>query len=100
MAKTRYAIVGAGHRSHMYLDAITGPHAAQAELVAICEPNPVRAQHAAARTEDRGAARPAIWKPAELEAMIRESSVDRVIVCSRDDTHAEMIIRSLDAGAD
>ena len=43
MTLRRYAVVGAGHRSQMYVDAITGPYADRAVLVAICEPNPVRA---------------------------------------------------------
>ena len=32
--------------------------------------------------------------------MIRDERVDRVIICSRDDLHAELIVRSLEAGAD
>ena len=34
MTRTRYALVGAGHRAQMYVDAITGTHADRAELVA------------------------------------------------------------------
>ena len=45
MSHRRYALVGAGHRAQMYVDAITGRYADEAVLVAICEPNPVRARY-------------------------------------------------------
>ena len=100
MSKTRYALLGAGHRSQMYVDAMTGEHAGGAELVAIVEPNPVRAAYAADRAVSRGAAAPGLWTPDDLEALIATERIDRVIVCARDDLHAELIVRSLEAGAD
>ncbi len=100
MTKTRYALLGAGHRSQMYVDAITGDHADRADLVAVCEPNPVRAAHAVDRAVSRGAAAPSVWGPDRLEEMIAAERIDRVIICARDDLHAELIVRSLDAGAD
>ncbi|WP_127473337.1 Gfo/Idh/MocA family protein [Microbacterium sulfonylureivorans] len=100
MSHRRYAVVGAGHRSQMYIDAITGTYADRALLVAICEPNPVRAQFYVDRVVASGAAAPAVYGPDDLEAMIRAERVDRVIVVARDDLHAELIVRSLDAGAD
>ena len=100
MSKTRYALLGAGHRSQMYVDAMTGEHAGGAELVAIVEPNPVRAAYAADRAVSRGAAAPGLWTPDDLETLIATERIDRVIVCARDDLHAELIVRSLEAGAD
>src|SRR5918994_6000819 len=100
MSHVRYAVVGAGHRSQMYVDAITGPYRDRAVLVALCEPNPVRAQYYVDRATAAGATAPAVYGPDDLEAMIRGERVDRVIVCARDDLHAELIVRSLDAGAD
>lgn len=100
MSHRRYAVVGAGHRSQMYVDAITGPYADRAELVAICEPNPVRAAYYVERAVAAGSPAPAVYGPDDLEAMIRAERVDRVIVCARDDLHASLIVRSLDAGAD
>lgn len=100
MTKTRYALAGAGHRAQMYVDAIAGSHSPRAELVAIIEPNPVRATYYVERLTDAGAAAPAVGTPDQLEQLIREQSVDRVIICSRDDLHAELIVRSLEAGAD
>ncbi|WP_102194646.1 Gfo/Idh/MocA family protein [Microbacterium aurantiacum] len=100
MTKTRYAIAGAGHRAQMYVDAIIGTHRDRAELVAICEPNPTRALYHSDIVTAAGLPAPRIGAPAELEQLIREESVDRVIICARDDLHSELIIRSLEAGAD
>ncbi|MFT4156678.1 MAG: Gfo/Idh/MocA family oxidoreductase [Microbacterium sp.] len=100
MPKTRYALAGAGHRAQLYVDAILGAHSERAELGAIVEPNPVRAEHYAKQVSDAAAPAPRLATPDELEAVIREEYVDRVIICSRDDLHAELIVRSLEAGAD
>ena len=100
MSHRRYALVGAGHRAQMYVDAIIGRYADDAALVAICEPNPVRAQYYVDRVIEAGLPAPAVYGPDDLEAMVREQRVDRVVICARDDLHAPLIVRSLDAGAD
>ncbi|WP_341956468.1 Gfo/Idh/MocA family oxidoreductase [Microbacterium sp. LWH13-1.2] len=100
MTKTRYAVAGAGARAQMYVEGIIGTHRDRAELVAIIEPNPVRAELYADRIAEVGAPAPRLAAPDELEQVIRDEHVDRVIICSRDDLHAELIVRSLEAGAD
>jgi len=100
MVRTRYALVGAGHRAQMYVHALLDLYTDRAELVAICEPNPARAEHYAALVADARQAAPSVWVPDRLEEMIDRERVDRVIVCARDDRHAELIVRALDAGAD
>ncbi|MFE6735402.1 Gfo/Idh/MocA family protein [Microbacterium sp. NPDC057650] len=100
MTRTRYALIGAGHRAQMYVGAITGTFADRAELVAICEPNPARAAFHADNVAASGAPRPSLWTPDGLERMIRDEHVDRVVICSKDSTHAALIVRALDAGAD
>lgn len=100
MTKTRYALAGAGARAQMYIEGILGTHRDRAELVAIIEPNPVRAALYAGRIAEVGAPAPRLATPDELEQVIRDEQVDRVIICSRDDLHAELIVRSLEAGAD
>jgi predicted dehydrogenase len=100
MSHRRYAVVGAGHRASMYVNAITGEYSARAELVAICEPNPVRAQYYVDATTAAGHPAPTVWHPDALEDMIRAERVDRVVICARDDLHAPLIVRALDAGAD
>jgi len=104
MPRTRYALVGAGHRAQMYVDAIVGTYTDRAELVAICEPNPVRAAHYVDQvthaTGDAAKTTPTTWHPDRLEDMIRDERIDRVIICARDDQHAPLIVRALEAGAD
>ena len=68
MSHRRYALVGAGHRAQMYVDAITGRYRDDAALVAICEPNPVRAQYYVDRVVEAGFPAPAVYGPDDLEA--------------------------------
>ena len=100
MSSLRYALVGSGHRAQMYVDAILGAHSDVAELVALSDPNPTRIDYYATRMRDAGAAEPSRWHPDDLERMVAEASVDRVIVTSPDVTHAALIVRALEAGAD
>ncbi|GAB3794300.1 Gfo/Idh/MocA family oxidoreductase [Humibacter antri] len=104
--RTRYAIVGTGSRAQMYIDAIIGPHADVAELVAALDPNQGRLEHyvnhvaqqvRAGSAPDAGT--PVTAHPDELERIIRDERVERVIVTSPDFTHAEYVSRALRAGA-
>jgi predicted dehydrogenase len=101
-AKRRYVVVGTGHRVQMYFGAMAGPHRDDAELVGMLDPNPGRlAVHASWLTEaglDVGSV--LTGHPDELERVIAETRADRVIITSPDFTHADLIVRSLDAGAD
>jgi predicted dehydrogenase len=98
--RLRYAVVGAGHRAGMYVDALAGDHAADGEIVAWVEPNPVRAAvHEARVAAAVGGTRP-VYHPDDLEKAIDAQRVDRVIVTSVDSTHAEMVSRAMRAGAD
>ena len=54
MPRYRYALVGVGSRAQMYLDAITGDHAATSELVAWSDPNPGRLDWSLARVPALG----------------------------------------------
>lgn len=100
MTPQRYAVVGAGVRAQMYVGAITGTYADRATLVAICEPNPVRARFHADQVVAAGQPAPTVYAPDQLETMIRTEKIDRVIITARDDQHADLIVRTLDAGAD
>lgn len=95
---TRYALIGSGHRAQMYLDAIAGPHADVAELVALLDVNPTRREFHRDRVP--AFADVVLAGPEQLEDVIREQQVERVIVTSIDRLHAEHVVRSLEAGAD
>ncbi|MBO0982230.1 Gfo/Idh/MocA family protein, partial [Rathayibacter sp. SD072] len=97
----RYALVGSGHRAEMYIAAIAGPHADVAELVAVIESNPTRAEYAAEAAVRHGAAaRPRLAGPADLERALTEERVDRVVITTPDVTHAGILDRCLRAGVD
>ena len=96
----RYLVVGAGNRCEMYLRSLLEDHADAAVLVGIGDTNPGRAEYyrafAAARTDQPVA----LFDPADLEAVIRSERADRVIITTPDHTHADLICRTLRAGAD
>lgn len=99
---TRYAAIGTGGRVKMYTHAIAGDHAADATLVALLDANPGRAQwhHDDLAALGLDVSDVVLGGPDDLERVIAEQQVDRVIVTTPDWTHAEMIVRSLRAGAD
>lgn len=98
-----YGLIGSGHRAQMYTDAIGGDHADVATLAAIADTNVGRIEHYVRRMhEEFGYAPDAIagYGPDDVERMIAEHDLDRVIVTSPDHTHADMIVRCLHAGVD
>ncbi|MFV2143546.1 Gfo/Idh/MocA family protein [Isoptericola sp. G70] len=98
--RLRYAVVGTGHRAGMYVSALVDAHADTGEIVAWVEPNPVRAAvHEARVAAAVGGERP-VYGPEDLEKAIADQRVDRVIVTSIDNTHADLVSRALRAGAD
>ena len=98
---TRYAIIGTGSRAGMYVDAILGDHADVAELVALIDRNPGRADHYRRLVEERSpGTSPSTWQPDDLERAIADARVERVIVTTPDFTHAGFVARALRAGAD
>lgn len=98
--RRRYAVVGTGSRSLMYVRALVGDHADVGRVVAWCEPNRGRMDHADAIVTAAGAEPPARYGPDDLERMVAEQGVDVVVVTSPDWTHAELTSRALRAGAD
>jgi len=101
-SKRRYVVVGTGHRVQMYLDAIAGDHRDDAELVGLVEPNPGRLAVHLNRLSEAGldVTNVVAAHPDDLERVLKETEADRVIITSPDYTHAELIVRSLDAGVD
>lgn len=91
MTHPRIAIVGGGIRGRIFAE--TTHHHPAAELVAICEPNPSRAQQLA---DDLGVpAHPSI------EALLEDGAgVDAVVVATPDFAHEQPAVAALEAGLD
>ena len=101
-SKRRYVVVGIGHRVQMYLDAMAGDHRDDADLVGLVEPNPGRLGVYRGWLSQAGldVSKVATGHPDDLEQVINKAQADRVIITSPDYTHADLIVRSLDAGVD
>jgi predicted dehydrogenase len=101
-SKRRYVVVGTGHRVRMYLDAMAGDHRDDAELVGLIEPNPGRLRVHVNRLTEAGLDMTGVLTghPDELADVIAKTRADRAIITSPDFTHADLIVRSLDAGVD
>ena len=96
----RYAVVGAGNRCQMFVDAILDAHADVAELVAIGDSNPGRADWYLDRVAERTGCRPQRLDAGELVAAVKDLALDRVVVTTPDHTHADIVSAVLRAGAD
>jgi predicted dehydrogenase len=94
-----YAIVGAGHRSAMYLDALVGPHAGDGRLAAVCDANSGRAARSAAIARQAGV-EVLTYGADDFDAMLAKHRPDRVIITTPDNWHAHYIVRTLEAGCD
>ena len=99
--KARFALIGTGGRSEMYIRAIFGKHSDTAELVAFSDVNPGRVEFYQKLIQELGAPGPiASFDPADLTSFIRANNIDRVVVTTPDYTHADYIVEGLRAGAD
>jgi len=93
--KRRAALVGTGHRgTSMWGIELLANCREWVEIVALCDLNQLRAERARAAI---GIDAPIY---ADVDAMLAEHRPDVVIVCTRDSTHDEIIVRALEAGAD
>lgn len=99
MTARSYAIVGLGHRSYMYLNALLGEHAADGRLVGLCDINPGRLAHAAGVARAAGV-EVATYDADHFDDMIAAQRPDRVIVTVPDRLHADYITRALELGCD
>lgn len=95
-----HAIVGVGHRSRMFQDAIWGAHKEHSSLVGVCDTNPGRLSYVQKRAAQAGAPAPRTFLASEFDRMLRETKPAVVIVTTPDAIHAEYIVRALDAGCD
>lgn len=97
--RRRYAVVGTGHRAEMFIQAGLSEHREVAQFVAWCDPNPGRMAYYDRLLVEAGQEPVRHYRPVDLERMIAEEKVEAVIVAAPDHTHADLVSRSLRAGA-
>ena len=98
-AVRRYAIVGTGARSGMFVAALADP-ARAVELVALCDVNETRMRHHAQRFRDATGGTVGLYPAERFDALVAETRPDTVIVASIDRTHDEYIVRAMELGCD
>lgn len=92
----RVAIVGTGSRAAMFVRGIVERPASR--VVALCEPNAVRAEYYNELLESLGAPRVPVYKPDDFQGMLKEEKVDVVVITCIDALHDVYIVPSLEAG--
>lgn len=98
--RKRYAIVGAGGRSRMFIDATTDRFRDHAQLVGLCDLSVTRAEHWNAYLQRRDRPTAPVFAADRFDDMIAQTRPDVVIVTTMDATHHTYIIRALELGCD
>ena len=94
-SRKRYALVGTGHRgTTMWGKDLVERWSNEVELVAVCDLNAMRAKRA---LEYIGVSVPIYT---DFDELLRTEKPDLVIVCTRDSTHDDLIVKAMEAGAD
>ncbi|MEZ4866639.1 MAG: Gfo/Idh/MocA family oxidoreductase [Caldilineaceae bacterium] len=100
-SRKRYALVGAGGRAKMYIDAIVGEYQNTSELVGLCDLSQTRMDWYNEQIAERFDAAPLpTYLAADFDRMIAETKPDTVIVTSMDSTHHLYITRAMELGCD
>ena len=99
--RKRYAIVGTGSRSGMYVDAITVTYNEEAELVGFCDLSQTRMDWYNEQLADK-LSMPSVptYKADDFDTMIEETKPDVVIVTTIDAFHHQYIKRAMELGCD
>ena len=102
MAKKRFALIGTGARSTMYIRALTnGTYKDYAELVALCDMNPGRLEYFNKQIREKYSHEAVPnYSHLEFEKMIAETRPDTVIVTTIDRTHHIYACRAMELGCD
>jgi len=99
MARKRFAQVGLGGRSRMFISAVIEKYADGCEMVGFCDLNEGRLRLAIDEASQKGATVPG-YLAKDFDRMIAETRPDCVIVTTRDCFHDEYICRALQLGCD
>jgi predicted dehydrogenase len=99
--KKRYAIVGTGARSGMYVEALTRTYADTSELVALCDLSQTRMDWYNQQIQTfLGLSPRPTYHASQFDTMIAETKPDAVIVTTMDSTHHHYIVRAMELGCD
>lgn len=99
--RKRYALVGAGGRAGLYIEALATTYVDVAELVALCDLSQTRMNwYNRQLSEQLGLAPLPTYLAHDFDRMIAETKPDTVIVTTMDCTHHEYITRAMALGCD
>lgn len=99
--RKRYALVGAGGRASMFVDAIAGRFREHAQLVGLCDLSQTRMDWYNRRLADQHNLPPVPTFHAEaFDEMVAATRPDVVIVTTMDSTHHLYINRAMELGCD
>ncbi|OGV54708.1 MAG: dehydrogenase [Lentisphaerae bacterium GWF2_52_8] len=99
--KKRYAVVGTGGRSVMFIEAIAKTFRDTSELVGFCDISQTRMNVYNKRlVSEFGHPAVPCYPASEFDRMVKEAKPDTVIVTSMDCTHHLYIIRAMELGCD
>lgn len=99
LRRVRYAVVGLGGRSTLFLDAVADTHAKHGELVGFCDVSATRMKWHNARLANRyGTPTVPMYGVDTFDQMVRECRPDSVIVTTVDALHHLYIVRAMELG--
>ena len=93
----RTAIVGTGSRAAMYIRGIV-ERKATSSVVALLEPNSIRAKYYNTLLKSLGASEVPVYQPNEFQDMLKKEKVETVVITCVDKLHHVYIIPALEAG--
>ena len=100
-ARKRHAFVGTGGRALSFIEPLVTTYAERNELVGICDLSPARMAYYNELLAGRmGYHAVPAYTAERFEEMLAEQRPDEVFVCTMDSTHADYIVRALEASCD
>lgn len=98
----RFAVIGTGHRSEMYVRALLDSHADAGTPVAWCDTNPVRMKYYDRLVEELAPSLPlpSSWAPDQFDEMVEATQPEAVVVTTPDVVHSDYVVRALELGLD
>lgn len=97
---TKYAIVGVGHRTEMWQEAIYKKYNQSAEVVGFCDTNQGRMKYYQEMAKKLTGKTVPAFSATDFDKMITETKPDVVIVTTVDSTHHQYIVRAMELGCD